>query len=321
MTRQMRHRGFTLAEILVVVGVIAVLIAVLFPALIRAGRVAKKSESMNRLRQINIWMGEYSGDNNDYIIPSQFDYSDDNVFSYQGKVRTVPDSEPGKTLSVGGEHVGTWSDIIWTVNELAGSAADLKTIEAADSVSYRFDSPDKRVYEALGGDLRNPLRSAALNTRNFEYSNSDGIFKPFGEGARERNLPGFFAANDFFNARPDAPAIAGAPSPPAIGNWFTNGRIRVPDRAMYLVDSYAGEVIAPVAEPYDNPDVGADGATVIPDAADRTGEVDFRYNGSCLMLFLDGHIEDPGPWPDLSYLQEVVRVNVTNPLSSTPASP
>jgi len=313
-----RARGFTLAEILTVIGVIAVIIAVLFPALIRAGRTARKTESMNRLRQIHMWMQGYSSSNNDYILPSQFDYSDSSVYTYQGKVRTVPANQPGMNLSVGAAHIGTWTDIVWTENSLYDGASGLLTVENTDNVAYRNDSPDERAYRMLDSDLPNPLRSAGHNTRNFEFNNTDDTFKPFGDGARERYLPGYFAANDFFNARPDAPPAPGSASTPAIGNWFTNGQIKVPERSMYLVDSCAGEVIAPMPEPYDHPDYDADGANVIVDLASRTDEVDFRYSESCLMLLLDGHIDNPGPWSDLNHLQGELRFNISNPLSSTP---
>lgn len=319
MEKKTTTRGFTLVEILVVLGVITVLIAVLFPALIRSGRAAKKSESMNRMRQVHLWMGTYSGDNGDFILPSQFDYSDANAFPFPGKVRTVPSSPAGLSLSVGDPSVGSWTDILWTLNDLGLNNGDLLTIEADQNFSYRYDSPDKRVYETLGSGLDSPLRSAGLNTRDYLHaSNSDSIFKPFGGGAHERNLPGFFAANDFFNARPDAPPIPGAAVTPINGNWISNGQIRAPERSMYLVDSFAGETIAPLDGPYEVEQTVAGDTVLKDDPTTRTEEVDFRYNGTCLMLFLDGHIGDQGPWSNLTTLQEDVRVNVTNPLESTP---
>ena len=52
--RNARPKAFTLVEILVVLGIIAILIGLLFPALLRVGRAAKKAESMSRMRQINL---------------------------------------------------------------------------------------------------------------------------------------------------------------------------------------------------------------------------------------------------------------------------
>ncbi|MCZ6835669.1 MAG: type II secretion system protein [Planctomycetota bacterium] len=319
MEKKTTSRGFTMVEILVVLGVITVLIAVLFPALVRSNRAAKKAESMNRMRQIHLWMSIYSGDNGDFILPSQFDYSDPNAFPFSGKVRTVPSSPAGLNLSVGDPSVGTWTDILWTINDLGLNNGEILTIEGDLNLSYRYDSPDKVVYEKLRSGLDSPLRSAGLNSKDFKrLSNIEVDFKPFGSGAQERNLPGFFAANDFFNARPDAPPIPGAVATPINGNWFTNAQIRVPDRAMYLVDSFAGETIAPLDEPYAVEQTRVGDTILVDDPDNRTDEVDFRYNGTCLMLFLDGHVKDQGPWANLTNLQEEFQVNVTNPLASSP---
>lgn len=310
LTRNETPKAFTLVEILVVLGIIAVLIGLLFPALLRVRRVAKKAESMSRLRQINMWMGEYSSDNGDIILPSQFDYSDPTLTPYPGKVRSVPQSTSGLTLSAGAEHQGTWTDILWTINNFSNMVATLPSAETDLGFSFRYDSPTKELYDYLDNDLTNPLRSAGFNSKRAQEG---GILTPFGSGADSLSIPGFFAANDFFNARP---GISGAPP---LGFWHTNGQIRVPERSMYLVDSFYGEIIGTTEEAYDNPVVGGSGGFSLQvDDPNPTGEVDFRYSGTCLMLFLDGHIENVGPWPDLTYLQETLRINVTNPLSSTP---
>lgn len=309
--RNKRLKAFTLVEILVVLGVIALLIGLIFPALLRVGRVAKKTESMSRMRQISMWMGEYSSDNGDVILPSQFDYSDSALNPYPGKVRSIPSSTGGLTLSAGAENQGTWTDILWTINNLSNMVATLPSAEAELGFSFRYDSPTKELYDYLDNDLTNPLRSAAFNTN---LALEGGTLTPFGNGADSLNRPGFFAANNFFNNSPDVPG-----SPP-LGFWHTNGQIRVPDRSMYLVDSFYGEIIEPDADAYGilvNSGSG-DGPTKSTLDPDDIGEVDFRYSGTCLMLFLDGHIENVGPWPSLDFLQNTLQINITNPLSSTP---
>lgn len=298
--QSVRRDGFTLPELLVVTGVIALLIAVLLPALSSSLRMGDMAKSQNNLRQIATWMTLYSTENREHIVPSQFDYS---ASSYPGKVRATIDPDDGSTSSpqLGARNQGTWTDILWTINEVG--TVPTAGAEAPGGVDhdYRYDSPDTWVYTNLDDDLENPFRAAAPNSGDFYVGGSPGTgAKPFGTGAQEIGLPGYFAANDFFNARPNAPPDASGNAPPSIGRWYVTGQIKSPERSMYVVDSFAGETIEPVAGPYEND----------PSIPVETLEVDFRYNGVCLMLYMDGHSSPEGPWTDLVDLQSNRKIKV-----------
>lgn len=68
-------RAFTMIEILMVIAIIALLAALLFPAFARAKKAAKSTVCISNLRQIAQGMLMYMGDNDDYF-PWAVDNSD-----------------------------------------------------------------------------------------------------------------------------------------------------------------------------------------------------------------------------------------------------
>jgi type II secretory pathway pseudopilin PulG len=312
--RNPRH-GFSITELMVIVSVIVLLLGLLIPVLGAFRKSGLMTKSMANMRQVASWMALYSGDNRETVVPSQFDYRQN---SYPGKVRAV------RTPGYGEAHRGTWADILWTVFEGGvypdaiasgsgptpnpggtpgpGGGSPCPAGPCSPCHDYRYDSPDRELYCRLGTDIDNPLRSAAANTRGTLNMSPQELATPFGCGAQEAGQPGYFAANNFFNA--DAQATDCWTHEALAADWYSRSQIRGPDRSMYLVDSVAGEVIAPAEHAYQYYQDGPGGPGVDGDEPPLGPvEVDFRYADACLMLYMDGHIGTQLPWADLAEIE------------------
>ncbi len=82
--RHGRQTGFTLVELLVVIGIIAILISILLPALSRARAQAQKVQCASNLRQLYTAMAIYGNLYHQYEMPSKVATGSDTKFTWCG---------------------------------------------------------------------------------------------------------------------------------------------------------------------------------------------------------------------------------------------
>ena len=308
-----KTRGFTIVELMVVIAIIGILASLLITGVSKSIGAAKTAQSQNKLRSMHIWIQGWAGDHNDRVLPSQFDWNDEAEAGTMVQVKN-------EDFHGGDRHIGTWADILWASNSMYKEyGVDDRHATEVDVLRWKSSCPTADIYVNTP-NFDNPFRSELPNSRNF-YTGTDAAPKPFGPGAQQHKLQGFFAANDFFDARSDADGHPdGGNSNSTIDRYYTFGMLESPSKSLYLVDSAAGETISH-KDDSGNDDESAwlfdfGDATLTVDGAsgavkNPTGEIDYRYgvkNGLCLILMLDGHVVQETPWS---------RLGLDNPILDT----
>lgn len=108
--QSVRARAFTIVEILVVIGILALLLGTLLPALSGAQKRSRKHKELNAIRQVGLAWTLYANGNNDKLLPGWLDIDVQQKWRISYEYPNHKNIDPAPTYSPGAPNLaGPWT--------------------------------------------------------------------------------------------------------------------------------------------------------------------------------------------------------------------
>lgn len=169
----MRSKAFTLVELLVVIGIIALLISILLPALTRARKAANQIACASNMRQLGTGMSMYANENKGALVPAAMRWDNWYTLSWDDLIAKQMGTKFRSQLDMDGPYVGNQTGLAFT----QPSRVLVCPENYVDLSANTFNLRNEANYQLVKNDI---MRSYSM-VRN-EWGDATGQTVAFGTG-------------------------------------------------------------------------------------------------------------------------------------------